>query len=323
MTSDGLPAAAVPVHVDSRRGLVDLMELQVVTCQAGPAFALSAHESSAGRRWTGSAAAVLRLATAERLPPPRGLIFHTGRCGSTLLANLLAVHPDLRVLNEPDILGELLLRSPDDDRLLGGVLAGFSRGLTPAQGVVVKAADWNTTRARHILAALPAVPVVFVWRAAAEVVASCLHGPPAWAQYPDVRAAAVGPRPFPCSQAAALFYAEVWNKAVAAGLELVSTLGRVRILAYDQLRADPEGVCRAVASFFGATFTADLNGPLGRTARTYSKAPVGSRASVGLATFDPRGAHANAGLTSGQHRLVRKVTAPLTALISGRSETLP
>ena len=40
-------------------------------------------------------------ATSPR-PPPLAFVVHTGRCGSTLLMNLLAAHPDVMAFHEPE-----------------------------------------------------------------------------------------------------------------------------------------------------------------------------------------------------------------------------
>ena len=49
------------------------------------------------------------------VPAVTGLIFHLARCGSTLLARLLAEDPNTLVLNEPDVLNTLLLAGMASD----------------------------------------------------------------------------------------------------------------------------------------------------------------------------------------------------------------
>ena len=321
MTAGGaarpLPPRAIPVRGDWRRGTVELSEVP----EAGPAGRVGALWIDTARlppdRWTGPVGALELLVACERPCLPAGLIFHTGRCGSTLLANLLAVHPGLRVLSEPDVLSQLLVHQALPDRAgpgreTGLLLSAFSRGT--ALGAVVKASTWHVLAGRHILSSVPAVPAVFLWRPAAEVVASCLHQPPPWAGFGELRALLARQVPLlertgdPGLRPAEL-YARMWNATVRAGLDL----DRSDVLAYDELRADPAGVASRVAGRFGLPGTDTLADAMTRAAGRYTKDLSGRTA------FEPRGAHARPPLSPAEHALVASLTASLEEEIRSRT----
>lgn len=125
--------------------------------------------------------------------PVTCFIAHMGRCGSTLLANMLR-HLDLQVVSEP--------------QPLTASLAPYSRGLWPVQrdtwertrnrlvsrivdayrretvkgrrGLVVKLTSWTTTRIGVLRALWPTIPIIFVARDPVEVLVSFITGPPGW-----------------------------------------------------------------------------------------------------------------------------------------------
>ena len=110
---------------------------------------------------------------------PAGLIFHTSRCGSTLVCNMLAQVPGTAVISEPRIVDELL-RAPGGSRGHSRPL-GPLRLLPPSPGpaarAVVKLDSWATRYLGLVRAAFPGAPWVFVHREPADVVASQVHTP--------------------------------------------------------------------------------------------------------------------------------------------------
>jgi hypothetical protein len=150
---------------------------------------------------------------------------------------------------------------------------------------------------------------VFLWRPAAEVVASCLHQPPPWAGFRELRELLALRVPLlegtsdPGIAPAELF-SRMWNATVRAGLDLAADLGeQAVVISYDDLRADPVGVGGQVARLFGLPATKALADVMGRAAGHYSKDLSGRTA------FDPRGAHARPALSSAEHALVARLTA--------------
>lgn len=116
--------------------------------------------------------------------PPTAFIFHTGRCGSTLVAQLLAVDPANRVLSEPSPLDAVLrapLSRPVDPQIhLEWIRTTVGALGQPAPGerrLFVKLDSWSLLAAERIDAAFPGVPWLFVVRDPVEVLVSLLRSP--------------------------------------------------------------------------------------------------------------------------------------------------
>jgi gluconate kinase len=108
---------------------------------------------------------------------PAGFIFHMSRCGSTLIAQMLAAQEKSVVISEADPI-DSVLRAPgfcDDQRVewLRGMIAALGQ---PRRGdethLVVKFDSWNTLDLPLIRLAFPGVPWVFVYRNPVEVLVS-------------------------------------------------------------------------------------------------------------------------------------------------------
>ena len=52
----------------------------------------------------------------ELLPVPNGFIFHMSRCGSTLVSQMLAAHPNHTVISEASPIDEIVRTRRADDR---------------------------------------------------------------------------------------------------------------------------------------------------------------------------------------------------------------
>lgn len=118
--------------------------------------------------------------------PLAGLIFHVSRCGSTLLARMLAAVPRNLVASEPPIVDDLLrLRERDpavseDD--LAALLRGAMRALgTPPAGgagrLFVKLDCWHLLSLEFFRRAFPGTPFFFVHRHPLEVLVSLIQKP--------------------------------------------------------------------------------------------------------------------------------------------------
>jgi hypothetical protein len=123
----------------------------------------------------------------EAAVPPALLIFHCGRCGSTLLARLLEIDPANRVFIEPRGLREFLhanrhhLHLPEMRRDLGVLLRSY--GLEPRPGerrLIVKLHSLAVHSLSAFRAALPEVSFVYLLRNPAEVTASLRRATPAF-----------------------------------------------------------------------------------------------------------------------------------------------
>jgi hypothetical protein len=116
---------------------------------------------------------------AERYPgvPPAGFIFHMSRCGSTLIAQMLAALPQTVVISEAEPINAILRASEiDDDRRIAwlrGMVAALGQ---PRAGVerhlVIKFDSWNTLDLPLVRRAFPQVPWVFSYRNPVEVLVS-------------------------------------------------------------------------------------------------------------------------------------------------------
>lgn len=108
---------------------------------------------------------------------PSALLFHCSRCGSTLLAQLLASLPHCIVQSEPPVLDDFLARYGDDDP---GVSAPLLRQLVLALGqrragashYIVKLDAWHIRHLALLRAAFPATPFWFLYREPGAVLAS-------------------------------------------------------------------------------------------------------------------------------------------------------
>lgn len=113
--------------------------------------------------------------------PLGGIIFHMGRCGSTLVAQALACLSDVVMLSEPPALHTLLgwlVNAPELDPTAG---SAFLRGLISAMGQPRRSSDqrlfmktdgFHICHCDRILAAFPDVPWIFIYRHPLEVLVS-------------------------------------------------------------------------------------------------------------------------------------------------------
>ncbi|MBI2704885.1 MAG: hypothetical protein HYX32_06300 [Actinobacteria bacterium] len=258
----------------------------------------------------------VRLATPQAAPA--GLIFHTARCGSTLLTKLLRQARSTLVLGEPTVLGsaQRQSRAAGGDQLstvvtdLVTAFAAFAE--QRGDRLVVKLTSWQALDIAAYAQALPQVPLLFVHRPAEDVVASLLAQPPGWSPFGANR----GELPWrsaelpPPDQPAAEWYARLWNMIVGAALQLPDE--RVRLLSHEALVRDPVGAVRAVTELF------DLSGDwrarsLERELRYYAKSPDPTE------SFDPAGRHRRPALDPASLEAVRSMTRDLTAELEART----
>jgi hypothetical protein len=113
--------------------------------------------------------------------PPVGFIFHGSRCGSTLIAQMLAALPENVVLSEASPIDGVLrsnLRDPtitEEQRILwlrGMLNALGQRRHAEETSLFVKFDSWHTLLLPLIQRAFPTVPWIFVYREPVEVLMS-------------------------------------------------------------------------------------------------------------------------------------------------------
>lgn len=104
--------------------------------------------------------------------PPDLLIFHTSRCGSTLLAQLLALDNDTTVLSEVPLLDQLLAAEAFTE--LRTATHMLRRG---KQKLVVKTDSWHLLHYETLRRIWPEVPAVALYRHPAEILRSLRKQP--------------------------------------------------------------------------------------------------------------------------------------------------
>lgn len=118
--------------------------------------------------------------------PVAGLIFHVSRCGSTLLAQMLAALPRHVVVAEAPVIDDILRgtrRDPDigdEERIawLRGAVAALGRRKTPAEErVFMKLDSWSIFDLPLVRRAFPGVPLLFLHRDPLEVLVSLMRKP--------------------------------------------------------------------------------------------------------------------------------------------------
>lgn len=117
-------------------------------------------------------------------PAPAALVYHVSRCGSTLLARMLASASGARVVIEPRTLNQAL-RSTRTGPARAALVRAALDAWAPAEGPwFVKLTSWNVHHARLLGRLLPGVPSVFLFREPGAVLASHRRSPAGWAR-PD------------------------------------------------------------------------------------------------------------------------------------------
>jgi len=123
---------------------------------------------------------------------PSGFIFHSSRCGSTLLANAGRSVRGSIVISEANAIDQLVTRLVTDrensdvkraiySALLRSVMTAFGQKLTGREEhLIVKYSCCSTSQMAQLIRIWPDVPWVFVYRDPVETIVSNLKTMPAW-----------------------------------------------------------------------------------------------------------------------------------------------
>ncbi len=111
---------------------------------------------------------------------PDGLIFHLSRCGSTLVAQMIAALPGAVVVSEPAPFDWVLQYAqnatdqPIEQRLalIRAMAAALGRRAVSGQGFVIKLDCWHTVALPLLRQAFPHTPWIFLYRDPLEIMAS-------------------------------------------------------------------------------------------------------------------------------------------------------
>lgn len=191
--------------------------------------------------------------------PLAGLIFHLSRCGSTLIAQMLAALPQNVVISEAALIDTVLSASFHDPTIPNTHRISWLRGAVHALGqqrypqakrLFLKLDCWHISALPLILRAFPGVPWVFISRDPVEVMVSHARRrgrqmvpgliEPGWVDIEADALAWMGMDEYCARVLAHLCRAAIEHHA----------LGRGRLVAYSEL---PEVVCPSLTSFFGLT----------------------------------------------------------------------
>ncbi|MEL7690362.1 hypothetical protein [Citromicrobium bathyomarinum] len=109
-------------------------------------------------------------------PPPDGFVFHMSRCGSTLVAQMLAELDEVTVVSEAPV-SDTVLRLHRSGRLTAEHLRGAAAALTrfrhpDARRAVFKLDAWHTPCWRTLASVFPETPAIFLHRDPIEVLVS-------------------------------------------------------------------------------------------------------------------------------------------------------
>lgn len=221
---------------------------------------------------------------------PAGFIFHSSRCGSTLLANACRVIPDTIVLSEPPVVDKLVARfitDVDGKRTKEALYSVFLRAAIKALGqrrkanerrLFVKFACCSVSQIERITRIWPNVPWVFLYRDPTETIVSNMRNRPAWLEDKDYRvlASIIGSSTHEVSE---MIPEELCARSVASFYLTVHRVANDRALLLNYNQLSPL-VISDVLKFFGVTPSADDMNAIARLSQTYSKSVSGTRAFV-------------------------------------------
>jgi len=214
---------------------------------------------------------------------PAGFIFHTSRCGSTLLANACrALHGSI-VISEAQVLDKIASRfftdaEPNSTKellyllfLKAAVTTLGQRQTRVANRYFIKFGCSSTLQMQRIRRVWPHVPFVFLYRNPVEVIVSNLRSTPEWMKPQSnlkTAAAIVGVE---VSEVEDLSPEEFCARAVGRFLSeaLASVDGQTKLINYEELTS-PDGLIDAVRFFGIQPVTAEIDA-IGEVSRLYSK----------------------------------------------------
>ena len=205
---------------------------------------------------------------------PDGFIFHMSRCGSTLVAQMLASLPDAIVISEAAPIDTVVQRGrcgePDvATQVLRVIITAFGRKRTgDERRYVVKLDAWHSLALPLFRRAFPDVPWVFLYRDPVEVLVSQMRQ----------RGMQMVPSYFPPSFYGIAdadcslnedYYARVLAAVCRAAIDHAA-LGGGLFLNYDRL---PEAVLAKILPHFAIVATEDERKAMRDAARRNAKAP--------------------------------------------------
>lgn len=280
-----LPVDAVVV--DGRPGL-QWMDMSGVTL-AEPFFQQTVERVRADRLFT-EFDVLLQLEKQLDSVQPSGFIFHSSRCGSTLVANACRAVNNSIVLSEANAIDKLVARfitDAGDDQVKTALYSVFLRGVVHAlaqrrtgneEHLFIKFACCSFAQIERIRHIWPNVPWLFLYRDPVETIVSNLKDVPPWLLDDDRRvlASIVGTSP---DEVAEMTLEELCARTIGSLFATAPGLAHdgQLLLNYKQLSVP---VIASVLRFFKVTPSTTELEIIKRASQTYSKEASGSRVFV-------------------------------------------
>lgn len=216
---------------------------------------------------------------------PTGFIFHSSRCGSTLVANACRAIANSIVLSEASAIDKLIARFiTDSDGIKESLYSVFLRGVVHALGqrrrgdeqhLFVKFACCSFAQIERIRRIWPHVPWIFLYRDPIETIVSNVHDVPSWLVDEDRRvlASIVGAAP---AAVAEMSLEERCTRTIGSLYTLAADLAHDNgmLINYNQLSVP---VIASVLSFFKVSPTAEEIAAITRAGSFYAKEVSGTR----------------------------------------------
>ena len=209
---------------------------------------------------------------------PNGFIFHMSRCGSTLIAQMLAALPQNIVISEADPIDTVLRANRRDRRVtdeqrvlwLQGLISALGRPSNPEERhLFIKFDSWSVLDLPLLRRAFPSTPWLFVYRDPVEVLVS--HARQRGKQMiPGIlEPALLGLEPGEINPALLDEYcAKVLGRFCQAAVQYHGS--DARAIHYREL---PEAVWSSLAQFFGICYTAEEVERMRAVTRYHAKQP--------------------------------------------------
>jgi hypothetical protein len=226
--------------------------------------------------------------------PPTGFIFHSSRCGSTLVANACRSITDSIVLSEANAIDKLVARFITDapegsvkesiySVLLRGVVHALSQRRTGSeQHLFVKFACCSFAQIERVKRIWPEVPWIFLYRDPVETIVSNVNSVPPWLVDNDRRvlASITGAS---ASEVAGMGLEELCARTIGSffSIALRAASDNSIMVNYNELSVS---VITSVLRFFKVSPSADELSAIERGSRVYSKEVSSTRTFVADST---------------------------------------
>ena len=219
---------------------------------------------------------------------PTGFIFHSSRCGSTLVANACRAVNNSIVLSEPNAIDKLVARLiTDAGDVKTSLYSVFLRGVVHAlaqrrtgneEHLFIKFSVCSFAQIERIKRIWPNVPWLFLYRDPVETIVSNLKDVPPWLLDNDRRvlASMFGTSP---SEVAEMRLEELCARTIGSLFSTAQRLANANsmLLNYKQLSVP---VISSVLSFFKVSPSAEELEKIAHGSQIYSKEASGKRAFV-------------------------------------------